>query len=581
MKANKKRKLPVAIAAGAMALSLAAGSVSAFASPTKGGFIGEAKAKQIALKNAGLKESEVSFVRIGLGFDDGRYEYDVEFYKGNVEYDYEIDAKTGKIVEFDKDIEDFVIPGSNVASITVDKAKEIALKHAGLKASQVSFVKAELDEDNGKPVFDIEFYKGKVEYDYEIDAKTGKVLEFDFDIDGFVIPGNNMASITVDKAKEIALKHVGLKASQVKFVKAELGEDDGLLVYDIEFYAGNVEYDFEIDAKTGKIVDFDKDIEDFVIPGNEAKTISLAEAKKIALDYVWLKEPLVSFVKAELTQKDGKPVYDIEFYRGSMEYDYDIDAKTGKILSFDYDIDAPTPDNNATITLAQAKKISLDYVWLKEPLVSFVKAELTQKDGKPVYDIEFYRASMEYDFEIDAKSGKIVEFDYDIEGFVIPDNNASISLDKAKEIALNYAGVNASQVKFVKAKLEKDDGRLIYDIEFYAGNVEYDFEIDAKTGKILEFDKDIENFVIPGNESSSITLEKAKQIALNYVGLSASQVTFTKAKLDKDDGRLTYEIKFYAGNTEYDFEIDAQTGRILDFDYEVEDDWDDWDDDDD
>lgn len=184
MKSNKntKRKLFVAVTAGMVALSLMIGPVSSFANSAKGKFIGEAKAKQIALKNAGLKESEVSFVKTGLKFDDGRYEYDVEFHKGNVEYDYEIDAKTGKIVDFDKDIENFVVKGNNAASTTLNQAKGIALKHVGLKASQVTFTKAKQDKDDGRSIYDIEFYSGNTEYDFEIDTKTGKILDFDYDM---------------------------------------------------------------------------------------------------------------------------------------------------------------------------------------------------------------------------------------------------------------------------------------------------------------------------------------------------------------------------------------------------------------
>lgn len=195
MKSNKMKKIFAALTAGAMMLTLAAASMTAFAAPAKGAFIGEAKAKQIALKHAGLKEKEVSFVRVALGKDDGRYKYDVEFYKANVEYDYELDAKTGKILEVDKDIENFVVPGKKPANpaapvkpanpglITLEKGKAIALKHAGLQASQVQFTKAKLEKDDGRQIYDIEFRAGYAEYDYEIDAKTGKILDFDYDME--------------------------------------------------------------------------------------------------------------------------------------------------------------------------------------------------------------------------------------------------------------------------------------------------------------------------------------------------------------------------------------------------------------
>lgn len=61
-----------------------------------------------------------------------------------------------------------------------------------------------------------------------------------------------------------------------------------------------------------------------------------------------------------------------------------------------------------------------------------------------------------------------------------------IGVDRAKSIALGHAGVSASSVSFSKAKLDDDDGRGVYEIEFYVGNTEYDYEIDAHSGSILE-----------------------------------------------------------------------------------------------
>lgn len=195
---SKKTKL----IAAAMALVITAGSASVFANTTMSGKIGLERAKQIALEDAKVKATEASFVRAKLDKDDGYPVYDVEFYKGNVEYDYEIDAKTGAIREKDRDIEHYVIGGKKQAqvaqpqaqpkantkaaankAITVEAAKEIAQAHAGLKASQVQFVKAELDGDDSVKHYDIEFYANGKEYDYEIDFQSGKLLSVDYDLE--------------------------------------------------------------------------------------------------------------------------------------------------------------------------------------------------------------------------------------------------------------------------------------------------------------------------------------------------------------------------------------------------------------
>src|SRR5699024_2759819 len=82
-------------------------------------------------------------------------------------------------------------------------------------------------------------------------------------------------------------------------------------------------------------------------------------------------------------------------------------------------------------------------------------------------------------------------------------SSTDIGAEKAKEIALQHAGISASNAVFVKAEREYDDGRLTYDVDFYAGNKEYDYEILASDGTILSYDADIEGYRIPSSTSSS------------------------------------------------------------------------------
>lgn len=152
-------------------------------------------------------------------------------------------------------------------------------------------------------------------------------------------------------------------------------------------------------------------------------------------------------------------------------------------------------------------------------------------------------------------------------------DNKEIGVSKAKSIALKDAGVQSKNAGFIKAKLDSDDGYTVYDIEFYSNGIEYDYEIDAYSGDILEKDKDIENFTIPKKQlknntkkqtkNTNIGTQKAKEIALKDAGLNAKDVWFEKAKLDYDDGRKIYDVEFSYDYTEYDYEIDAKTGVIV------------------
>ncbi|MDR0946661.1 MAG: PepSY domain-containing protein [Ruminococcus sp.] len=246
-------------------------------------FIGTAKAKDIALTDAGLKEEEVKFARSKLEFDDGIYEYDVEFFKGKTEYDYSIEAYTGEIIEKDADAE-FIKKKSEPArtvkyEITADEAKAIAFTHAGVKETDVNLVRAKLTFDDGVYEYEVEFYKDNIEYDYDIDSMTGEILSYDMDADYYrndkpsataVKPAATTAKtaataadkITSEKAEAIALEHAGLTVKDVKYIQAEYDRDDGKFVYEVEFRKDRTEYSYTIDAVTGKILEFEKEIDD-------------------------------------------------------------------------------------------------------------------------------------------------------------------------------------------------------------------------------------------------------------------------------------------------------------------------------
>ena len=167
------------------------------------------------------------------------------------------------------------------SKITLDEAKKIALNHANLTSKEVSFINAEADMDNGVEFYDIEFYNNNKEYDYEISAADGKIIEYDYDVEGYGesanVSNNNSSNtnkqntntnsntssnkISADKAKKIALNHANLTSNQVSYVQVEADFDDYTPSYDVEFYHNNVEYSYEINANNGNIISFEKDID--------------------------------------------------------------------------------------------------------------------------------------------------------------------------------------------------------------------------------------------------------------------------------------------------------------------------------
>lgn len=188
-------------------------------------------------------------------------------------------------------------------------------------------------------------------------------------------------------------------------------------------------------------------------------------------------------------------------------------------------------------------------------------------------------------------------------------NNQGIGLDQATKVALQNAGFEESDVTLLRGHFDRDDGISTYDIEFRGSDgFDYDYVISANDGTIIEANREMAELLSgaqnqqdsgqaqestsgsgssgsssnSGSSASSsgtasqsggssqdtnyISADKAQSIALQHAGVSASDATFRKAHLDRDDGIYVYELEFVSGDLEYDYEIHATTGAILDWD---------------
>ena len=147
-------------------------------------YIGKDAALSAALKAAGLSKDQVKNIEIELDYEHGVMVYEVEFDRGFDEYSYDIDAKTGEVVAYDNDDDDDKIVNVTAEDVIgMDAAKSAALKHSGLTAAQVTELSVELDRENGKTVYEVEFKSAGYEYSCEIDAVKGTVLYSDKELD--------------------------------------------------------------------------------------------------------------------------------------------------------------------------------------------------------------------------------------------------------------------------------------------------------------------------------------------------------------------------------------------------------------
>ena len=219
------------------------------------GDIGMEAAKSAALKHAGL--STAVFTKAERDYDDGRWEYELEFHTDSAAYEVTVDAATGRVLDYEKEN----LRGGSTSDIGTQAAKSAALRHAGLSESQVRELQVEWDNEHGRAVYEVEFKSGGMEYEYVIDAATGSIVGYDYDIENYTIPssGNTGTSsgnyISREKAQQLAQA----KAPNATLIKLEFDFDDGRAVYEGELREGRTEYDFEIDAATGNFIKWEQD----------------------------------------------------------------------------------------------------------------------------------------------------------------------------------------------------------------------------------------------------------------------------------------------------------------------------------
>lgn len=189
---------------------------------------------------------------------------------GKTVYWYEdekrIELKDGGSTVTDADV--IVGSGNNGSSsvdygsnITVDQAKEIALKKAGVSADEATFTKAHSDYDDGAAQYELEFWVGKTEYSADVRKSDGQITSWDVDYNKTMSDAvqTDPGDITLERAKAIAVGKAGLSESEVIFTETTYDYDDGVRVFEIEFRKGSTEYSAEIRASNGDILSWDID----------------------------------------------------------------------------------------------------------------------------------------------------------------------------------------------------------------------------------------------------------------------------------------------------------------------------------
>lgn len=318
--------------------------------------------------------------------------------------------------------------------------------------------------------------------------------------------------------------------------------------------------------------------------------IGAEAAKQLALDSAGLTASSVESITTDMSTRDGLDYYQVDFTVDGQEYQYDIDALTGTVIDTHSPagaaVEAPDTDANGADHSTQADPEVQQPVSNPEAGSSnsgtvsgsnsgSSNAAVNSGSGKASGGNSTTAAggnSGGSNTAANSGSGKASGGNSNTAAGSNSNRTSSgssnaaagtITADEAKSKALSHAGLTSDQVTFVKSKLDYENGRQVYEVEFYTQDyTEYDYEIDASTGEVISYDYDAEYYTAPASSgSSTITADEAKEIALAQVpGAAAGDIQ--KFKTDYDDGRTEYEGTILYNGMEYEFEIDGYSGAI-------------------
>ncbi len=398
-----------------------------------------------------------------------------------------------------------------------------------------------------------------------------------------------------------------------------------------------------------------EELRDLIRLNAPAMPIGRAQAEYNALAYAGALELDSAYTDVDPELDDSIPHYDVDLHTQFGEYEYMVDAFSGKVLSGQENIlsgagaqspgtqlqpsqpqssqapatAAPQPSQApataaprptqapiADIGAEAAKSAALRHAGLTGKQVRWLKAYKEYDDGRWEYELEFLYNNTEYDYTILASNGSVIKYETEpVRGAgggapstpapaqtPAPQSTqapaADIGLEAAKAAALRHAGLTGQQVQWIKAQKDYDDGRWEYELEFLYNNTEYDYTILASNGSVIKYETEPARGAGGGAPSTpapaqtpapatpapvqtpapatpapaaDIGAEAAKAAALRHAGLSEGQVSRMEVERDREHGRIEYEISFKCNGYEYDYTIDGATGAILDH----ERDWDD------
>ncbi|MBQ8624062.1 MAG: PepSY domain-containing protein [Oscillospiraceae bacterium] len=461
--------------------------------------------------------------------------------------------------------------------IGAEAAKIAAVKHSGYFDSigdvdtmtreellswidvYVKKLECELDYEKGNMVYEIEFDIGYYDYEYEVDAKTGEILTHSKEFDG----------------ENVSPEFDGIEFN-FELEGEHNGAIDGVIAQSDSKY--NDEYVFA--------AEFVKEFDTFIFSTNPQNRFSEYIKDEELLEYTTV------LAEGFNISNRANPCHGVKIAYALVE---DED----KTYVIDEEHTVVYVAERATLQYEGAQASS-GYGKGWSVIVKRIgdgKYEITDwymgKDGYDMSsrgvnaefgDVQFWNNSEKYTAVL---SGAHAHYEYITSLYSGTPNVSSsdestyaVTREEAIAIALEHAGVKESEVHELECERDVEHGITVFEVEFESGSYDYNYEINVETGAVVKHSKkldddnawdSIENALDAnsGNQSASsnfIGNDAAKAAALEHAGVSAADATGLECELDRAEGIFEkdhYDVEFSAGGYDYEYEIHAETGKVL------------------
>ena len=362
----------------------------------------------------------------------------------------------------------------------------------------------------------------------------------------------------LERAYEEALTLSGIAKTEVESFDFDKDTYMGESVYKVEIEDAVAEYTYIFGTAEFNLISSKTELKNSKPTGGESSYIGEDGAAGVAPGAVQ------NFTLRSLLD-GGKRLYKAAFDYEGFRYTVEVDAVSGSIIKFSkviLDETVQKPQIDAVITEEEAKAAALAFAFpggTDGIQVVYRKVQLDYEKGQFVYEIEFVADGNEYEFEISATDGAVLDVEIETNSPKTPAAGEFITREQAVAAVLEQAGENAILVEVEIDKEHTAGGmRYVYEVEVKVNGREYEYYVDAVTGEVTLNDEYAGNTALP-----ALTEAEALQIALDDFKLTAESITSQKIKLEREKGRLCYDIELMVGATEYSMTVDASTGKIL------------------